>query len=108
MNKTELELKNIILERYGSLKKFSETIKMPWTTLDSILKRGILNSNMANITKIAKELGIDLESLAVGEILPSYDKSVPLTLAMRIDLEAYTEQELEEIYIFAEFIKSRR
>ena len=108
MNKTELELKNIILERYGSLKKFSEKINMPWATLDSILKRGILNSNMANITKIAKELGIDLESLAVGDILPSYDKRFPLTLAMRVDLETYTEQELEEIYIFAEFIKSRR
>ena len=37
MQELEASIKALIIERYGSLKKFSETISMPWTTLDSIL-----------------------------------------------------------------------
>lgn len=40
MEITEMKIREMIIERYGSLKKFCETIQMPWTTLDSILKRG--------------------------------------------------------------------
>ena len=68
MDETEIRLKEIIIERYGSLKKFCEKIDMPWTTLDSILKRGVANSNITNVMKITKELGLDTESLALGNI----------------------------------------
>lgn len=44
MNELESNVKALIIDRYGSMKKFSEKIDMPWTTLDSILKRGIANS----------------------------------------------------------------
>ncbi len=71
MESTETRLKEIIIERYGSVKKFCETIGMPWTTLDSILKRGIANSNITNVMKITKELKVDTESLASGIILAS-------------------------------------
>lgn len=49
MNELELKIKEMIIERYGSIKKFSEVIDMPWTTLDSILKRGFANSNITNV-----------------------------------------------------------
>lgn len=71
MEETESYLKEIIIKRYGSLKKFCEKIDMPWTTLDSILKRGVANSNITNIMKITKELHIDTESLAAGSIVDS-------------------------------------
>lgn len=71
MGSTETRIKEIIIERYGSAKKFCEKIGMPWTTLDSILKRGITNSNITNVMKITKELKIDTESLASGVILNS-------------------------------------
>lgn len=71
MDQTEIRLKEIIIERYGSLKKFCDIIGMPWTTLDSILKRGVSNSNITNVMKITKELGIDTESLASGIITDS-------------------------------------
>lgn len=38
MSETEAKIREMIIERYGSLKKFCEVIDMPWTTLDSILK----------------------------------------------------------------------
>ena len=43
---------------------------IPYTTLDSILKRGIGNSSVTNIIKICKALGISVDALAEGEIVP--------------------------------------
>lgn len=109
MAETELKIKEMIIERYGSLKKFCEVISMPWTTLDSILKRGIANSNITNVMKITKELGIDTESLASGIITHSVNKTNEInTLAAHFDGDEYTEDELEEIKQFAEFVKNRK
>ena len=107
MEKTELELKEMIISRYGSLKKFCETINMPWTTLDSILKRGIANSNITNIMKITRELKIDTEQLASGSIV-DVTANQPTTLAAHFDGAEYTEDELEEIKNFAAFVKGKR
>ena len=48
---------------------------MPWTTLDSILKRGVANSNISNVMKITRELGVDTESLASGTIIDASSKN---------------------------------
>lgn len=75
-NNVENELKEMIIEKYGSLKAFTDRISMPWTTLDSIIKRGIGKANITNILKITNELGIDTENLAYGNIvLKNYDVS---------------------------------
>lgn len=76
LGEIEIRIKGIIIERYGSLKKFCEKIGMPWTTLDSILKRGIVNSNITNFMKITKELKIDTESLVSGVIEKSSEKNI--------------------------------
>ena len=60
MNELESNLKALIIDKYGSMKKFSETIDMPWTTLDSILKRGIANSNISNVFEVILPLAITL------------------------------------------------
>lgn len=109
MAETETKIREMIIERYGSLKKFCEIIDMPWTTLDSILKRGIANSNITNVMKITKELGIDTESLASGIIVESSAKhSSPTTIAAHFDGDEYTEEELDKIKEFAAFVKSNR
>ena len=73
MNNVEYELKELILERYGSLSEFCKKIDLPWTTLDSILKRGVDKANIRNILKITSELRIDVECLANGEIVYKED-----------------------------------
>lgn len=107
METTEIKLKEIIIEKYGSLKKFCEKIDMPWTTLDSILKRGVANSNITNVMKITRELGLDTESLANGIILDSIIKE-PTTIAAHFDGDDFTAEELDEIRQFAEFVKNKR
>ena len=79
MGPLETELKEMIISRYGSLAKFANEIDMSWTTLDSILKRGILKANIVNVLKITGELGIDTEKLGDGLIvmLPNEDISSP-------------------------------
>lgn len=74
MDETEIRLKELITARYGSMKKFCEIIGMPWTTLDSILKRGVANSNITNVLKITRELNIDAEHLANGAIISSTEE----------------------------------
>ena len=105
MNDLELQLKELILRRYGSLKNFCEIIEMPWTTLDSILKRGISKANISNVLKISHELGIDTESLASGKIVPA---AGPDTLAAHFDGDGFTPEEMEEIQNYANYVKSRR
>lgn len=70
----ENRIKEMIINQYGSLKKFCEIIEMPWTTLDSILKRGFANSNITNVMKISHELKVDTESLASGKIVNYIEK----------------------------------
>ena len=106
MNEVESNLKALIIQKYGSLKKFTEVIDMPWTTLDSILKRGVANSNITNVLKITRELGLDAEKLVDGEICKSSPE--PTTLAAHFEGNEYTEDELNEIRQFAEFVKNRR
>ena len=74
MKSVENELKELILDRYGNLSEFCKKIDLPWTTLDSILKRGVDKANIKNILKITAELNIDVESLANGQIV---SKDVP-------------------------------
>lgn len=104
MNNVEIELKELILRKYGSLSEFCKKIDLPWTTLDSILKRGVEKANIKNILKITAELGIDVESLAAGKIV--YQQ--PSTLAAHHEGDDYTPEEWEEIEKFKMFIKSKR
>ena len=59
MKTVEMELKELILEKYGSLAEFCKKIDLPWTTL----------ANIKNILKITTELRIDVERLADGKIV---------------------------------------
>ena len=106
MNELETNLKLLIIEKYGSMKKFCEKVDMPWTRLDSILKRGVANSNITNVLKITRELGLDAEKLVDGSIVPI--ETEHFTLAAHFDSEEYTQDELDEIRQFAEFVKNRK
>ena len=126
MGKIEDELKRRIKEKYGSIKNFSNEIELPYTTLDSILKRGIMNASASNILKITNKLGISLYEKD-GELAFYEFKDVPqgpvtnaeatkeyfkkkniTTIAAHFDGDEYTEEELEQIRQFAEFVKSQR
>lgn len=66
----EIELKELIINKYGSVREFSKIVDMPYTTIVSIFQRGIGNSSVNNVTKICKELKISVDELADGKIMP--------------------------------------
>lgn len=105
MGALEEELKQMILERYKSIREFTNVIDMPYSTIDSVLKRGINKASINTVIRICRELKIDTEKLAGGTI-ESTQK--PNTLAAHFDGTEYTEEELDEIRRFAEFVKNKR
>lgn len=67
----EEQLKTYILNRYSSLREFTQIINLPYSTMTTILKRGLANATVQNINRICKELHISADELAAGRITPT-------------------------------------
>lgn len=104
MGNIEDSLKNLILSRYRSVREFTTTIDMPYSTMDSIFKRGIRKANMDNIIKICNALEISADALANGEIV----SNKPHTIAAHLDTGDLTEAELEDVANYIAFLKNKR
>ena len=72
----EDKLKDIIISRYGSVKRFSEKINVPNSTVDTILKRGIAKANVLNVIKMCNELGFSVDSLKDNILQPTETKKI--------------------------------
>ena len=68
----ENKLKNLIIERYGSLLAFSKVCDVPNSTINSFLKRGVGTATLSNILKVCDTLHISADELANGKIVPAY------------------------------------
>ena len=88
---TEQQLKELVIAKFGSIRNFALQIKMPYSTVDSIFKRGILNASVTNIIRICDVLEISVDSLSRGIVEPRVmpDAATHLTTG---------EQELLRIY----------
>ncbi len=65
----EDELKAFIKSEYKSMLAFSKAVGIPYPTLDSMFKRGIMNAGAQNVLKMCAFLGISADSLGDGEIV---------------------------------------
>ena len=59
----ENALKTVIKEKYGSVRAFSQSIGMPYSTIDNIFKRGIMGVSVQVVLKICDALNIDVEKI---------------------------------------------
>ena len=66
----ENKLKRYIMDRYSSLREFTIESDIPYSTVNAILKRGIANSSLSNVSKICKALNISLDELEHNRIVP--------------------------------------
>jgi len=55
----EQRLRNLILDRYDSLRQFAIEVNVPYSTLMTILTRGIAGASFDTVIQICKKLGID-------------------------------------------------
>ena len=70
----ENQLKNLICDKYGSMRNFARKIEISQSTLATILRRGVQNASISTVIKICNALDISVDALAVGEILPKADQ----------------------------------
>ena len=73
MTREEL-LKSYILKQYRTVKDFSVAIGLPYTTIDGILRRGVMNTRVENMIRVCQFLGISLDALVAGRIEPYSDR----------------------------------
>lgn len=64
----EEQLKTIIKNQYDSVRAFTNYIGIPYTTLDSVFRRGIAKSGIGTMLKIFEALGLDVESIPTGKL----------------------------------------
>lgn len=68
----EESLKQLILDRYGSVREFTIQAHIPYTTLATIFKRGLQNAKALNVITICTALHISADALAEGKIVTVY------------------------------------
>lgn len=99
-------ISQLIKEQRISLKEFSALASIPYTTLRSILERGVGNASVNNVIKICKALGITVEEL---ENMAHNEAGLQIeTIAAHHDGEDWTKEELQEIENFKQFVLSKR
>lgn len=59
----EEQLKQEILSKYKSVRAFTTAIDIPYSTLDSAFKRGIMNAGVSTMVKVFSALDLDIESV---------------------------------------------
>ena len=99
-------LKELILSKYKSVREFTTHLEMPYSTLDSIFKRGVRKASVDNIIKICDSLGISADALVVGRIEAKNDQTD--TIAAHKDGENFTADELAKIEEYKKLLLAAR
>lgn len=75
---------------------------IPYTTIDGFYKKGSENAKLSTLKKLCAYFNCSLDYLADDCI------EEPQTIAAHFDGDEYTQEELDKIKEFAEFVKSSR
>ena len=112
--KAEERIKELIVAKYGNVRAFSKEIGISYTTIRSILERGIMNAKAENIFKICRLLGISPDTLGEladdgGSVLEnSHDIDNIIDNAMMFDGKPLTDDDKRAIRgIIAGYMSSK-
>ena len=81
----------------------SREADIPYTTIDGFYKKGTNNIKLSTLKKIARYFNCSLDYLVDDDRNDNIS-----TLAAHFENDEYTEDELNEIKQFAEFVKNKR
>lgn len=71
----EERIKELIIAKYGNVRAFATESGISYTTVRSILERGIMNAKAENVFKICHLLGISPDTLAEWGVTESQSTS---------------------------------
>ena len=98
----EERIKELIIAKYGNVRAFATESGISYTTVRSILERGIMNAKAENVFKICHLLGISPDTLAewgVTEPQPTstHDIDNIIENAKTFDGKPLTEEDIDAI-----------
>ena len=102
----EENIKELMIKKSGSVNKFAQACGLPTSTIATMFKRGINNTNINTIIKICSYLQISTDELSNGRIV--YLKDIEQPNELNILLESLTTDEREDVKTYIDFLISRR
>ncbi len=126
MGELEQQIKTLIKNKYGSINQFSIKTGIAYSTMDSIIKRGINNSNLSSIIRVCEALNISADGLSKGiisykkdnqttnnldiykldNILPISTQKIPLLGSVACGQPIYAEEDKESYIVLGTNIKA--
>ncbi len=102
----EKDLKYLMEKKSGSVKAFSTEIGLAYTTVRSILERGVFNAKVENVIKICNGLNIRPEDIMdIKKPEPQLEtlpvKKIPVVSKVSAGLPIYSEENLIDYIYFA-------
>ena len=97
------KLDALMAEKGINKSTLSKESGIPYTTIAGFYTKGTDNVKLSTLRKLSSYLGCSIDYLADDD-----STETPITLAAHFDGGEYTEEELDEIRQFAEFIKNKR
>ena len=109
----EERIKELIIAKYGNVRAFATESGISYTTVRSILERGIMNAKAENVFKICHLLGISPDTVAdwgVSEQQPTNARDIDeiIANAMMFDGKPLTDEDKRAIRgIIAGYMSSK-
>lgn len=97
------KLDELMAEKGINKSILSKESGIPYTTIAGFYTKGTDNVKLSTLRKLSSYLGCSIDYLADDDSIDA-----PTTLAAHFEGDEYTEDELDEIRQFAEFVKNRR
>lgn len=95
-------LREIMESKSMKVSDIVKSSRLPYSTVKAILERGAEKAGYVNVCKICTALGITADEL---EQMVTEPEHAPSTKAAHFDGSEYTEEQINRIKEFAEFIK---
>lgn len=104
----ETKLRKLMESKSGTVKAFAKEIDLPYTTIRSILERGIFNAKVENVTKICKGLGIttdEILQITNDNFQMIETEKIPVVAQISAGLPVYSEQDIIDFAYAPAYLK---
>lgn len=102
----EETIKELMIKKCGSVNKFAQACGLPTSTIATMFKRGINNTNINTIIKICSYLQISTDELSNGRIV--YLKDIEQPNELNILIEGLSADEKKDVKAYIDFLISKR
>ncbi len=102
------KLEKLMLDKgIENINQLSKETGIPYTTIDGFYKKGTENIKLSTLRKLSKYFNCSLDFLVDDNITENFDNEIN-TIAAHHDDDEFTEEELQAIEEFKQFVLSKR